>query len=106
MRTLFISNISLLMSDPMEIIYNTRTHAVADYTGFQLTEIAFLLQVAGLLACIISICWCLIKLLFEHNPQQVAEEKAEITHKFYIILLIGSFVFLFNFAFKVVESFF
>ena len=106
MWNLFISSVSLLMSDPMEIIYNSRTHGVADYTGFQLKEIAFLLQITGLLTCTITICWCLIKLFFEHAPQQVTEEKAEITHRFYIILLISSFVFLFNFAYSVVELFF
>lgn len=93
-------------SDPMEIIYNSGMNKVANYEGLYLPEIAFLLQVTGILACIISISWCLIKLLFEHSPQQVAEEKAEITHRFYILLLLGSVVFLFNLVFSIVQYFF
>ena len=101
----FLPSIANFVSDPMDIIYNPNSFFVADYAGFQLTEIAFLLRTAGLLASIISICWCLIKLLFTHGPQQVAEEKAEISHRFYIIWLLFSCVFLFNFAFQLTKMF-
>ena len=101
-----LQRIMLLTYDPIEIIYNPGSHIVANYKGFNLPEIALLLRAAGIFACLISITWCLIKLLYEHSPQQVAEEKAEITHKFYILLLIGSFVWMFNLAFKIMQGFF
>lgn len=95
-----------LATDPLDIIYSVNIVDGSFYDSLQLGELAFMLRVAGLLVCLITISWSLIKLLFVNSPKQVQEEKEEISHRLWIVFLIGSIITLMNFVKEILDMFF
>ena len=96
----------LLTTDPMKIIYNASDNVVANYDGLYLSGIVMTLRAAGIFACLITITWGLIKLLYVDSPQQQQEEKSEISHRVVILILLGSCFFLWNLVKDVLDTFF
>ena len=80
--------------DPMDIIYNMSNNNVEAPEGMYIAEFIFILRMAGVIICTISIGVCLIKLLFVHAPQQIQDQKNEIFHKVWLIVLLASVFFL------------
>lgn len=96
----------LLLTNPLDIIYDPSTNLVANYTGLELDGLVYLLRSAGILVCLIAITWSLTTLLFIENPQQHQETKTEISHKVSVVVLIGSVFWLLNLVKGVLDTIF
>lgn len=92
--------------DPLDIIYNPANNGLLLPEGMYLGDFALVLRLAGVLACLIAMTWSGIKLLYVNSPQQVAEEKSEITHKLTIVFFLGSIFWLMDLVKGLLDMFF
>lgn len=92
--------------DPLDIIYNMSNNNVTAPEGMYIGEFIFILRMAGLIICTISIGFSLIKLLFINGAQQIQEQKTEISHKAWVVVLLASVFFLMNIVKSILDSFF
>ena len=92
--------------DPLDIIYNMSNNNVEAPEEMYVAEFIFILRMAGLIICTISIGVSLIKLLFVNGSQQIQEQKNEISHKVWLIVLLASVFFLMNLVKSILDSFF
>lgn len=92
--------------DPLDIIYNPSTNGLLIPSDMYLGDIAIILRLAGILACVIVMTWSGIKLLFIESPQEVAEQKAEISHRLVLIVFLGSIFWLMDLVKSLLDMFF
>ena len=92
--------------DPLDIIYNMSNNKVEAPEGMYIGEFIFILRITGLIICTLSIGFSMIKLLFVHEPQPIQENKNEIVHKLWLVVLLASIFFLANLVKSIFDSFF